>query len=175
MAELVDIASLLERQEGETLDFKATSYDLLDKRKNRDFAKDLASLANTPREGDAYIVLGVKKQLDGSFKLWGIEKEIDDANLQDVASSFLEPTPRFVYEVIPRDGVVLGLITIQTGQETPAVPKKTEDPGFVQGVIYFRRGSKNDAASIPEQGRIWDWFRSGVVKDLSPNVIVQTW
>ena len=169
MAELVDIASLLERQEGETLDFKATSYDLLDKRKNRDFAKDLASLANTPREGDAYIVLGVKKQLDGSFKLWGIEKEIDDANLQDVASSFLEPTPRFVYEVIPRDGVVLGLITIQTGQETPAVPKKTEDPGFVQGVIYFRRGSKNDAASIPEQGRIWDWFRSGVVKDLSPN------
>ena len=115
MAEPIDIASLLERQEGETLDFKATSYDVSDKRKNRDFAKDLASLANTPREGDAYIVLGVKKQLDGSFNLWGIEKEIDDANLQDAASSFLEPTPRFVYEVIPHDGVVLGLITDPDG------------------------------------------------------------
>ena len=47
----IDLASLLELPEGETVDFKATSYDLSNKRKKRDFAKDLASLANTPREG----------------------------------------------------------------------------------------------------------------------------
>ncbi len=165
----IDLASLLERPEGETLDFKATSYDLSNKRKKRDFAKDLASLANTPREGNAYIVLGVKKRLDGSFKLWGVKEKIDDANLQDVASSLLEPTPRFVYQAIPHDGVVLGLVTIPAGQETPVAPQKTKDPGFVEGNIYFRRGSKNDVASIQEQARIWEWFRDGTVTDITPN------
>ena len=65
----IDIASLLKLPESETLDFKSTSYDLSDKRKKRDFAKDIASLANTRREGDAYIVLGVKKGRDGSSRL----------------------------------------------------------------------------------------------------------
>ena len=54
-----DVGRLLDRPEGETIDFKATGYDLSDNRKKRDFAKDLASLANTPREEEAYIVLGV--------------------------------------------------------------------------------------------------------------------
>ena len=45
----LDIASLLNQPESATLDFKATDYDLSDERKKRDFAKDLASLANTPR------------------------------------------------------------------------------------------------------------------------------
>ena len=71
MSEAVDVASLLYRPEGETIDFKATNYPLSEPRKKRDFAKDLASLANTPRDGHAYIVLGVKKRLDGTFELWG--------------------------------------------------------------------------------------------------------
>ena len=164
-----DFVQLLERSEGETIDFKATSYDLSDRRKKRDFAKDLASLANTPREGDAHIVLGVKKRNDGNHELIGIEGVIDDADLQSVASSLIEPTPRFEYRAIPHGGVVLGLITISVGQETPVVPKKTEDGGFVKGTIYFRRGSKNDAAAMQEQGRIWEWLRDGAVTDVSPN------
>ena len=133
-----DLASLIELQEGETIDFKASSYDLSDTRKKRDFAKDLASLANTPREGDAHIVLGVKKRRDGSFEILGIEKETDDADLQGVASSLLEPTPRFVYHAIPHSGVVLGLITITADLESPVVPKKTEDPGFVKGTYILQ-------------------------------------
>ena len=169
MPELVDIASLLERSEGETLDFKAASYDLSDSRKKRDFAKDLASLANTPREGDAHIILGVKKRLDGSFTLCGTEKLVDDADLQGVASSLLEPTPRFLYHAITHDGMDLGLITIPADQQSPVAPKKTEDDGFVKGSIYFRRGSKNDVASLQEQGRIWEWFRHGAVTDVPTN------
>ena len=164
-----DIASLLERPEGETIDFKTSSYDLSDKRNKRDFAKDLASLANTPREGDAHIILGVKKRHDGRFEIFGIEKELDDADLQGVASSLLEPTPRFLYEAISHRDVVLGLITIPVGQQSPVAPKRTEDPGFVKGSIYFRRGSQNDAASLQEQGRIWEWFRDGTVSEVSPN------
>ena len=164
-----DLASLLELPEGETIDFKAGSYDLSDIRKKRDFAKDLASLTNTPREGDAHIVLGVKKRRDGSFETFGIEKEIDDAELQGVASSLLEPTPRFVYYAVPHGDVVLGLITIPARLESPIVPKKTKDPGFVKGTIYFRRGSQNDAASMQEQGRIWEWCRDGASMSISSN------
>ena len=165
----MDFAALLERQEGETLDFKARSYNFSVERKKRDFAKDIASLANTPREGDAYIILGVKKRNDGSCEFWGIDKEIDDAELQSVASSLLEPTPRFIYEPVCHGSVDLGIITIPTGQQSPVAPKKTVDKGFVEGTIYFRRGSQNNVASMQERKMIWDWFGDAVAVDVLPN------
>ena len=165
----IDIASLLKLPESETLDFKSTSYDLSDKRKKRDFAKDIASLANTPREGDAYIVLGVKKGRDGSSRLLSIGHELDDADLQSVATSILEPVPRFDYQPITHEGVVLGLITIHIGQGSPVTPKKTADEGFVKNTIYFRRGSKNDVASLQEQGTIWQWHRDATATDFPTN------
>ena len=122
--ESLDIASLLERPEGETLDFKAKNYDLSDPRKKRDFAKDLASLANTPRDGDAHIVLGVKKQRDGSVDLWGLDEDVDDADLQGVAASLLDPTPRFLYEAVSYGDVGLGLITVPTALESPVSPRR---------------------------------------------------
>ena len=112
---IVDIGSLLNRPESQTLDFKASGYDLSEKRQKRNFAKDVASLANTPRDSEAYIVLGVKKLNSGSFELHGLDKEIDDSDLQSVASSLLEPSPRFMYEACEYDGVTLGLITISLG------------------------------------------------------------
>ena len=166
----IELTSLIERPEGETIDFKAIGYDISDERKKRDFAKDIASLANTPREEDAYIVLGVKKRPDGSSDIIGIEDNIDDANLQSIASKFLEPSPRFLYEAVPHGNMVLGLITIPMDQPSPAVPKETVDTGFTKGSIYFRRGSKNDlAASLQEQGRIWAWFNNRSVTEVSQN------
>ena len=159
MENAVDITSLLALPESETLDFKASGYDLSDKRQKRNFAKDIASLANTPREDKAHIVLGVKKERDGSFELHGLDKELDDADLQGVASSLLEPHPHFIYEPIRHNGVPLGLITIFLDRQSPIVPRRTEDNGFVAGKIYFRRGSQNAPASMQEQGQIWDWFR----------------
>lgn len=169
MDEPPDIGSLLERSEGETLDFKATNYDLTDKRKKRDFVKDLASLANTPRDGDAYILLGVKKRGNGSFELWGLDKDIDDADLQSIAASVLEPTPRFLYRTVRYEDLVLGLITVSPGLTSPVSPKQTMDDGFVKGKVYFRRGSKNDEASLPDQGRIWEWIREGSFLRGEPN------
>lgn len=157
MTENIDIASLLKRPEGETLDFKATNYNLSDKKSKRSFAKDLASLANTPRDGDAYLILGVKEQGDGSYKPLGINKPVDDADLQSVAESLLTPCPRFQHQVIRHGAVQLELITVPIGW-SPVVPKKTDGGGFVEGTIYFRRGSQNAVASIEERKRIWAWF-----------------
>ena len=157
MTEPRDISSLLKRPEGETLDFKANNYDLSDKGNKRSFAKDLASLANTPRDGDAYLVLGVAEQGDGSYKPLGINKPVDDADLQSVAESLLTPCPRFQHQVIRYGAVQLELITVPIGW-SPVVPKKTDGGGFVEGTIYFRRGSQNAVALIEDRRRIWAWF-----------------
>ena len=161
MTENIDISSLLKRPEGETLDFKATNYNLSDKGNKRSFAKDLASLANTPREGDAYLILGVEEQGDGSYKLLGINKPVDDADLQSVAASFLEPCPRFLHKVVRHGGVLLGLITIPIGR-SPVAPKKTLDNGFTEGTIYFRRGSQNAVASMDKIGHILEWVQGQI-------------
>ena len=177
MANSVDIVSLLEGSEGGTLDFKASAYDFSRDRGKRDFSKDITCLANTPRDGDSHIVLGVKKHIDGSFDLHGLDKEIDDADLQSVASSLLEPSPRFVYQPIRHDSVNLGLITIFFDQPSPVVPKRTMDNGFVEGRMYFRRGSQNAPASAQEQGHIWDWFRGrgGLIPTSNPYARERSW
>ena len=140
LTDVVDISTLLTRPESKTLDFKAKGYDLSKGRDKRAFAKDLASLANTPRSGDAHIVLGVKKQLDGSSKLLGLDKAIDDSDLQTIASSLLEPVPQFSYQPVWHCGVLLGLITTPPDQAYPVAPRRTHGEGFVEGSIYFRRG-----------------------------------
>ena len=159
MTDDVGISALLNRPESKTLDFKAKGYDLSNRRDKRAFAKDLASLVNTPREGDAHIVLGVKKQLDGSSELLGLDKAIDDADLQGVAASHLDQVPRFSYRPMRYRGVLLGLISIPADQQYPVSPRATRGDGFVEGSIYFRRGSQNATASMLEQERIWAWFR----------------
>ena len=161
MTENIDISSLLKRPEGETLDFKATNYNLSDKGNKRSFAKDLASLANTPRDGDAYLVLGVAEQGDGSYKPVGINKPVDDADLQSVAASILEPCPRFLHQVVRHGGVLLGLITIPIGR-SPVAPKRTLDNSFTEGTIYYRRGSQNAVASMDKIRHILEWFQGKI-------------
>ena len=167
------LSSLLRRPESETLDFKATGLAFLrsetgtsdrDERK-RDFAKDLASLANTPRDEDAYLVLGVKEHRDGTKDPCGLDgqdRHVDDANLQSVAQSLLNNCPRFLYEMVEYQGVFLGLVTIPPDLSAPCTPKTTIDNGFRENVVYFRRGSQNaEASSVDDQRRIWGFWLGG--------------
>ena len=108
MTDDVDISTLLSRPESKTLDFKAKGYDLSNRRDKRAFAKDLASLVNTPREGDAHIVLGVKKRLDGTPELLGLDKAIDDSDLQTIAGNLLAGCGRKVR----RSAAVYGASTV---------------------------------------------------------------
>ncbi len=53
---------LLIRMEGESIDFKGKDYpNLVDEVKKVDFIKDTICMVNTPREGPAYLMTGVKK------------------------------------------------------------------------------------------------------------------
>ena len=162
MTDDVDLSTLLYRPESNTLDFKAKGYDLSNRQDKQAFAKDLASFVNTPRETDAHIVLGVKKQLDGRPELLGLDKAIDDSDLQTIAGTLLDLVPQFSYQPVRHCGVLLGLITIPPDQQYPVAPRNTRGEGFVEGSIYYRRGSRNSAASTREQERIWAWFHGRI-------------
>ena len=105
---------------------------------------------------------GVKKRLDGTPELLGLDKAIDDSDLQTIAGNLLEPVPQFSYQPIRRCGVLLGLLTIPRDQQYPVAPRSTHGEGFVEGTIYFRHGSRNSSASTREQERIWAWFHGRI-------------
>ena len=59
MTPLELLLQLSQRSEGPTLDFKRTHYLREPKVKQYEFVKDIIAMANTRREGPAYIVLGI--------------------------------------------------------------------------------------------------------------------
>ncbi|EWS63791.1 hypothetical protein Y695_02972 [Hydrogenophaga sp. T4] len=70
----VEFSGLLSRGEGETLDFKVQCYDL--KHGRGDLIKDILSMANTPRNGSAYIVLGVDWNPETGSRVVGLSAQV---------------------------------------------------------------------------------------------------
>src|SRR5258708_36706946 len=91
---------LLERMEDEKLDFKTKMYELSYDPDKAKFIKDILSMANTPREETSYIIIGVKKNVNGSYELKGLDKYIDEATLQSQFTERVYPIPIFSYSTI---------------------------------------------------------------------------
>lgn len=163
------LSNLLIRSELGTLDFKLEPYDFgaqtpeEKNRKRSEFAKDIISMANTPRDESAFIVIGVKRRLDGTNELKGITLHIDDNLLQQQIEGLVYPHPRFQYEQISLQGLQFGVIEIFADRTIgPFLPQlDTVGPGCMRrNVLYWRRGSKNAEASPAEQKAIHGWFRA---------------
>lgn len=150
---------LLNRPESETLDFKMNAYDLSSKDSQRDLIKDVLCMANTPREETSYLVLGVKKYADGKYDLVGLEKHLDDADLQSQFSDRVYPLPSVSYEPIHHGGKSFGLIVIQPECRGPYMLAKdlfdnvgnNSKAQLQRGKIYFRQGSQNRVAMLPDE------------------------
>jgi hypothetical protein len=156
---------LLHRQEGETLDFKATGYNLSDEKGKTALITDVLAMANTPRSVTSFIVFGIKKYTDNSFDLIGLKAHPDEADLQSQFSSKgVYPIPRFTYEVVSYDGKQFGVIEIPS--VTTAGPYMLTAVG--KHTFYFRRGSKNDIAQLPDDwSRILSFFHGQILPDLA--------
>jgi len=76
------VKKLLKEDEGPCLDFKSEPYRLDTNYFKAVFIKDIVSMANTPREGSAYIVIGVRVNTDRSKTVIGVTEHPDDADLQ---------------------------------------------------------------------------------------------
>lgn len=152
---------ICEENEGETVDFKAESYDLSNPGKKADFIKDVLAMANTPRDRPAYIVTGVKHYSDGSRDLLGIDQHPDDADLQPVLNNArVDPKPDFIYQPYQLDGKSYGIIEIYVKRPGRPFIAQVDFGGSIKAHrVYYRRGTTNDEASGETLNRILEWLR----------------
>lgn len=156
-----ELAALLSRAESETLDFKASAYDLQTSRS--DFIKDLLAMANTPRDAPGHIVLGVQWTPESGATIVGLRSQVDDVKLQDaLGSDRVQPRPRFTYTPLVVDGKSVGVVEVPVGHDGPYTALK-DFGGLQAGVVIYRKGTQNDRALGPELRRIFQWFQSGEV------------
>lgn len=154
--------SLLSKPESSTLDFKATGYNFSDSEQQLCFAKDILCMANSPRPGDAYIILGIKRKPDGTNDLWGIADHSDDALMQSHVADRLSPAPSFTYEPFTYKDQSFGVIRIPLDKSGPFMAFGTKlGEKLHPQKIYFRRNSKNDIATTAcEISRICSWMQN---------------
>src|SRR2546427_6541861 len=112
--------TLLYRGESETLDFKVDQYAFehaTDDEKSG-LLKDLLAFANTFRDSNAYILIGVQEGPNGTAIPLGISRHLDDGQLHSFTDSKTQKPLKFSYERLSFEGKQLGVITIPL-QERP--------------------------------------------------------
>lgn len=172
---LEEFERLLPRAEAETLDFKQDSYDFSNSEKRGEFIKDVLSMANTPREGDAHIVLGVCWSAEAGSTVTGLTAQQDDAAYQDAVShKHVSPRPQFRYTPLSIDGKQVGVVSIPCQPGGPFTPIN-DSPGLQGGAVYFRRGSTKARAVGEELHPIFAWFKDGSSKDLPDQHSLPAW
>jgi hypothetical protein len=153
------IESLLYQSEGTALDFKRDQYPFLngatDDQKS-ELLKDILAFANSFRQADAYIIIGVKES-NGNREVFHIEDDdhFDDAKLQQFVNSKTNRPVEMAYEVHHYEGKNLGVIRIAK-QERPIYSKKNYGNKVKQNVVYHRWGSSTAEATpddIAKMGR----------------------
>ncbi len=163
--------SLLEMDEGPTVDFKSSSYKFTNDHYKALFVKDIISMANTPREGSSYILTGVSRYAGGKKEIKGVSEHPDDANLQQLLIGKVRPLPTFHYRSLQYGVFSLGIIEIPSKRNGPYVPIKDFGDTLHRDVVYFRRGSSNDVARPEDLREIVAWMSKG---DESAKIILET-
>lgn len=154
---------LIEQSEGQTLDFKGKRYEVGIKRERYGFVKDVLAMANTPRDTSANIVLGVSWTPESGSEIVGLDRQLDDAELQRAfGQDLVSPLPQLNYTPIEYEGKQVGVVEIPVGNnDSPSTPLKDIDGILQRGAVYYRCGSENARASGPALKGIYDWFRKG--------------
>jgi queuine/archaeosine tRNA-ribosyltransferase len=154
------VGRLLTRSEGKDLDFKSSPIIISDPKHKAEFIKNLICMANTPRDGSAFIISGVKCKPDGSKEIVSVSDHPNDADLQELVKGKVEPIPQFSYRPVSYGGNSLGILEINPRKDGPFMPR-LEYPGVItRGPVYFRRGSSNAIASSAELREIIEWMKT---------------
>ena len=138
--------------EGSDLDYKTERYPFANasNEEKSELLKDILALANTHRDGTAYILMGFKENPPYPAEVVGLSREgaIDDSRLQEFVNGKLETKLNFRYEERLFDGKHVALISIPK-QQRPFYLKKDYGKLFKE-VVYVRRGSATGTASPRE-------------------------
>lgn len=142
-------ASLLFRSESDSLDFKRDQYPFegADHAQKGELLKDILAMANSWREGTAYIVIGVDENSIPATVV-GIQEHLEDASLQQFVNTKTQRPIKFHYRREVLNGLSVGVIEIPV-QARPFYLNK--DYGALkQHTVYLRRSSSTAIASPDE-------------------------
>ena len=153
-------------KEKDFIDFKSEMYftnSAKDTSKSRaEFVKDIVSMWNTPRNKEAYVVIGVKNS-NNKNELLGIDVNTipDDANLRNQFEGLVTYTPQFNYDTINFDKKNFVVITIPIATSICIVKKKFHGETLKKDALYYREGSVNNEAlkGSEKEKEIYTWFR----------------
>ena len=108
--ELID--KLLTHAEGKDLDFKSVPIVINNQKDKARFIRNLICMANTPRDGSAYIISGVICKPDGSKVIVEISESEhpDDSDLQGLIAGNVNPIPKFSYRPVLYGGKSIGIL-----------------------------------------------------------------
>ena len=157
---------LLAQTEGPGVDFKRDPYDLGNEEGRAALIKDILSMANTPRTGPAYIVVGVKAYPDGRKDLVGLSENVDDNEYQSSVKSKVHPSPTFLYVPVQFRELTFGVLVIPAERRGPFQAIMDVGKKLRRYVIYWRRGSQNDEARPDEQELIRRWCSGDTKKPI---------
>lgn len=161
MVGLAEFLQLLDRGEGESLDWKRDfGPGLIRGKSSRYWERDrgkllkaLVALANGEGDSTAFLVYGV--QDDGTQRtVYGLARSWDDAMFQNWAHDAFEPTPTFTYNQLEVDNKKVGVFAIQRVPHYPHVVSKSVADVLFEGQVWFRRGSRNTLAGLEDLRRM---------------------
>lgn len=148
-----DLQNFLGTYENRSIDFKRDQYKFINatNEEKSELLKDILAFANSQRENEAYIFIGVEDiKGGGKNKVVGIEvdKRFDDANLQQFIKDKTNRKIIFLYEEYELEDKNIGIIRIPK-QERPFFAIK--DFGKVKkNTVYHRSGSSTVEANPQE-------------------------
>lgn len=147
-AELLE--TLLNQNESETLDFKSAQYEFerVKPEQQSELLKDILAFANSWRQADAYILVGIDERRDARSVVVGTKGHLVNRNLQQFVNAKTNRPVSFSYSRISFEGKEVGVLHIPL-QERPVFLNK--DFGKLRAnIVYIRRGDTTAEASPDE-------------------------
>ena len=149
------IESLLNQEEGPTLDFKGKQYQFKKsgtpqktEELRSQLVKDLLAFANTHRDSSAFILIGVEEVKGARSRIIGVAEHLIDDDLHDFMNKLTNRPVLFSYSPHHIEGVEIGVIEIPVQARQIYL---TKPYGTVQAnVVYARDGSSTQIVTPDE-------------------------
>lgn len=140
----------LYESESDSLDFKRDQYKFIGASDNEksELLKDIVAMANSWRQTDGFIVIGIEDRPEKPNVLHGVTEHIDDASIQQFINRKLSGICTFEYSTYTINKKTYGIIKIPM-QKRPLYLLK--DYGKLKAnTVYIRRGSSTAEAKLDE-------------------------
>jgi len=155
-----ELEKILDKPESTIVDFKEAQYKFDSDNKTAEFIKDIIPFTNSIRAESAYVVLGVRANIDGTKELISINDHIDDSIFQEKVKDKVYPKPSFLYYTITYENKAFGVFEIPIRRYPEPIAPVVRLKGLEVGKIYSKRGSSNSEAIGKEIIQINNWLIS---------------